>query len=375
MNGRTNGHKVRGKENIMDFENKESNSNEDIVEVGLMFLDNRTYTYNGKIYTYYMTKDYYKEVYDILYDKEFSIINEKGYDYRGSTLKMVNSVLIKGPNVDKVKSKYVKIETVIYDFINHRMYSRDNPFDIYDPMIDNYNSKLIDKNNSTLIKEMENNKMNKFGINARFGKVPTNEIRMSIYGPAFSSSDGFFAFDGNDYINVTDFLIGNDNYCYMMPATEEQVNIGDFIYNNNGWCRVIDAKERTITVEKITTHEVVEILPTKNIFGFNFYTKLFIPFNIGSPNKDNPFGNMLPFLIMSDNNNSDLALMMMLMNNQNGFTFDYSNPMAMYMMMSMLDGKTNTSKDSMLAAMFMGRPVIPVKSETHSCTCNCSDGR
>ena len=360
----------------MDFENKESNSNEDIVEVGLMFLDNRTHTYNGKIYTYYMTKDYYKEVYDILYDKEFSIINEKGYDYRGSTLKMVNSVLTKGSNVDKVKSKYVKIETVIYNFIIHRMYSRDNPFDIYDPMIDNYNSKLIDKNNSTLIKEMENNKMNKFGINARFGKVPTNEIRMSIYGPAFSSNDGFFAFDVNDYINVTDFLIGNNNYCYMMPATEEQVNIGDFIYNNSGWCRVIDAKERTITVEKITTHEVVEILPTKNIFGFNFYTKLFVPFNIGSPNKDNPFGNMLPFLMMSDNNNnSDLALMMMLMNNQNGFTFDYSNPMAMYVMMSMLDGKTNTDKDSMLAAMFMSRPVIPVKSETHNCTCNCSDGR
>lgn len=372
MNGRASGYKVRGKENIMDFENKEFNSNEDIVEVGLMFLDNRTYTYNGKIYTYYMTKDYYKEVYDILYDKEFSIINEKGYDYRGSTLKMVNSVLIKGSNVDKVKSKYVKIETVIYNFIIHRMYSRDNPFDIYDPMIDNYNSKLIDKNNSTLIKEMENNKMNKFGINARFGKVPTNEIRMSIYGPAFSSNDGFFAFNGNDYINVTDFLIGNDNYCYMMPATEEQVNIGDFIYNNSGWCRVIDAKERTITVEKITTHEVVEILPTKNIFGFNFYTKLFIPFNIGSPNKDNPFGNMLPFLIMSDTNNSDMALMMMLMNSQNGFTFDCSNPMAMYMMMSMLDGKTNTSKDSMLAAMLMGNGTTATTATTMTGTCNCN---
>ena len=372
MNGRASGHKVRGKENIMDFENKEFNLNEDIVEVGLMFLDNRTHTYNEKTYTYYMTKDYYKEVYDILYDKEFSIINEKGYDYRGSTLKMVNSVLIKGSNVDKVKSKYVKIETVIYNFIIHRMYSRDNPFDIYDPMIDNYNSKLIDKNNSTLIKEMENNKMNKFGINARFGKVPTNEIRMSIYGPAFSSNDGFFAFDGNDYINVTDFLIGNDNYCYMMPATEEQVNIGDFIYNNSGWCRVIDAKERTITVEKITTHEVVEILPTKNIFGFNFYTKLFIPFNIGSPNKDNPFGNMLPFLMMSDNNNSDLAFMMMLMNNQNGFAFDYSNPMAMYMMMSMLDGKTNTSKDSMLAAMLMGNGTAATTATTMTGTCNCN---
>lgn len=357
----------------MDFENKKFNLNEDIVEVGLMFLDNRTHTYNGKIYTYYMTKDYYKEVYDILYDKEFSIITEKGYGYRDATLRMVNSTLVRGSNVDEIKSKYVKIETVIYDPKNHKTYSRDNPLDIYDQRLNDF-SELInkDQNNSTLIEEKENNKMNKFGINARFGKVPTNEIRMSIYGPAFSSNDGFFAFDGNDYINVTDFLIGNDNYCYMMPATEEQVNIGDFIYNNSGWCRVIDAKERTITVEKITTHEVVEILPTKNIFGFNFYTKLFVPFNIGSPNKDNPFGNMLPFLMMSDNNNSDLALMMMLMNNQNGFTFDYSNPMAMYMMMSMLNNKTNVNDNFTLAAMLMGNGPIATTATTMTGTCNCN---
>lgn len=358
----------------MDFENKEYNSNEDIVEVGLMFLDNKTYTYNGKIYTYYMTKDYYKEVYDILYDKEFSIINEKGYDYRGSTLKMVNSVLIKGSNVDKVKSKYVKIETVIYNFIIHRMYSRDNPFDIYDPMIDNYNSKLIDKNNSTLIKEKENSKMNKFGFDFRFGKVPTNEIRMSIYGPAFHANDGYFAFDGNDYVNVTDFLLDINNYCFMLPATEEQVDIGDFIYHNNGWCRVIDAHSRTITVEKTATHEVVDILPTKNMFGFNFYTKLFMPFELTNPNKDNPFGNMLPLLAMSNDNNSDDMLMMMILmngqNGQNGFNFDTSNPMGMYLMMSMLGDRTSGNNDTLMMAMLIGQ----MNKTPHNCNCNCSNG-
>ena len=356
----------------MDFKNEKYNSNEDIVRVGLMFRNYETHTYNGKIYDFYMTKNYYEEVYNILYDKEFSIINEKRYAYRDATLKMVNSTLVRGSNVDEVKSNYLRIEVVIYNPKNHKTYSRDNPFDIYDPRLNDF-SELINKNenNSTLIKEMENNKMNKFGLDFRFGKVPTNEIRMSIYGPAFHANDGYFAFDGNDYVNVTDFLLDINNYCFMLPATEDQVDIGDFIYHNNGWCRVIDAHSRTITVEKTATHEVVEILPTKNMFGFNFYTKLFMPFELTNPNKDNPFGNMLPLLAMSnDNNSDDMLMMMMLMNGQNGFNFDTSNPMGMYLMMSMFGNKTNGNNDTLMMAMFMGQ----MNKTPHNCNRNCSNG-
>ena len=64
--------------------------------------------------------------------------------------------------------------------------------------------------------------------------------------------------------------------------------------------------------------------------------------------------------------------MMMLMNNQNGFTFDRSNPMAMYMMMSMLDNKTSASKDSMLAAMLMGNGTTATTATTMTGTCNCN---
>ena len=90
MSGRASGHKVRGKENIMDFENKEFNSNEDIVEVGLMFLDNRTYTYNGKrtniakltVPTAQMAIEMYEKYFDAMYgnDETFTKAFDKIYE-------------------------------------------------------------------------------------------------------------------------------------------------------------------------------------------------------------------------------------------------------------------------------------------------------
>ena len=74
----------------MDFENKESNSNEDIVEVGLMFLDNRTYTYNGKrtniakltVPTAQMAIEMYEKYFDAMYgnDETFTKAFDKIYE-------------------------------------------------------------------------------------------------------------------------------------------------------------------------------------------------------------------------------------------------------------------------------------------------------
>lgn len=403
------------KENKMDFENK-------IVTVNLVFLDNRSLKWGSKEYVYYMSEELYKEVFDTLYNKEFSIVNAKGYNYRNATLKMVSSSLIKEQNTIKnLKEQFVEIKEVIYDRFKYRTFQRENSDKIYIPEIISGISEIaktaktiensfnlfsdfnvMDNNAITLNsilssisnlpsnsisdfpyyslgttvdkekmeKNKKENKMNKLCRDLHFGKVSTEQIRMSIYGPAFRCCTGYVAFDGKDYIDVTDFLLDIDNYCFMLPATEDQVNIGDFIYHTGGWCRVIDAHNRTITVENITVHEVVEILPTKNMFGFNFYTKLFMPFEFGNPNKDNPFGNMLPLLATSNGNNSDdMLMMMMLMNNQYGFNFDTSNPMNMYLMMSILGDRTNGNNDTLMMAMLMGQ----MNKAPHNCNCNNGD--
>jgi hypothetical protein len=72
-------------------------------------------------------------------------------------------------------------------------------------------------------------------------------------------------------------------------------------------------------------------MPTKNMFGFDFYTKLVNVFGdfAGQASKDNPFGNMLPFMMMSDGGKmEDMLPMLMMMGGQ----FDMSNPMMLMAM-------------------------------------------
>ena len=208
--------------------------------------------------------------------------------------------------------------------------------------------------------EKENINMNKFGLNIKFGKVPTSEIRMSMYGPAFKSTDGWFANKDGEYINVDGFLFGEENYCYMLPATEDNLEIGDYILHNGGWCRVINVDDHgRLVVEKIMTHEVVTVLATKNIFGFEFFTKLMSIFGDNfTATKENPFGNMLPLMLMDGKSDMKDMLMMSMLS---GGKFDMSNPMMMMALMD--DGKKDAFE--MMAMMQMMQMMQP----KHKCAC------
>lgn len=211
-------------------------------------------------------------------------------------------------------------------------------------------------------KEKENINMNKFGLNFKFGKVPTSEIRMSMYGPAFKSTDGWFANKDGEYVNVDGFLFGEENYCYMLPATDANIELGDYIYHNNGWCRIIDLDDSNrLIVEKILSHEVVTVLPTKNIFGYEFYTKLMPLFgNMLTASKEQPFGNMLPLMLM-DQKADDKNLFMMMMAMQGNM--DMSNP---FMMMALMDDKSD--KSNIFEIMMLMQMMQP---KSHKCEGKC----
>jgi hypothetical protein len=226
--------------------------------------------------------------------------------------------------------------------------------------IDKIEKKLENLKNNKDKNEKENINMNKFGLNIKFGKVPTSEIRMSMYGPAFKSTEGWFANKDGEYINVDGFLFGEENYCYMLPATEDTLNLGDYILHNNSWCRVIDVDESgRLVVEKIMTHEVVTVIATKNIFGFEFYTKLMTIFGDSLiATKENPFGNMLPLMLMDGKSDMKDMLMMSMLS---GGKFDMSNPM----MMMVLTGDGKKDMFEMIAMMQMMQMAQP----KHKCTC------
>ena len=185
----------------------------------------------------------------------------------------------------------------------------------------------------------------------RFGKV--NDVRMSMYGPAFNSCNNgieWLAYDkaSEDWVDVSPFNFDiKFPVFYMMPVAKDKVATGDFIMHCNSWVRIVDFDDALRPIaEDPWKKEVITIMPTKNMFGFDFYTKLVNIFGdfAGKASKDNPFGNMLPFMMMSDGGKmEDMLPMLMMMGGQ----FDMSNPM---MLMAMCgDGKMS----DMLPVMMM----------------------
>lgn len=199
--------------------------------------------------------------------------------------------------------------------------------------------------------------------NLHFGKA--NNAKMSIYGPALReavSGDTWIAFDKSkeQWIDVPCEAI-LDIPLLEMPVAKSSIQIGDFIFHAGaGWVRVIDFDDEMnyfIEAEDPSNHEIIKILPTRNMFGFDFYTKLIVPFDMGATfggaSASNPFG-MLPMLMMmSDKNKSgsgDNSMLMAMMMMQNG-TMDFtSNPMMLYALLG-----DKGSDNSMLMAMLMSQ--------------------
>ena len=166
--------------------------------------------------------------------------------------------------------------------------------------------------------------------NAEIGKA--NDVMMSIYGPAFCTVDKrAISFKDGEWIDVTGFTF-DFTPAFVCPVKATDVAVGDFIKHCNTWCRVISVDNGTITAENIYVHEVITILPVKSMFGFDFYSKLILPFgditsNIGDM-FSNPFMTMMLFGGKFKDFNDMLPLMLM-----NGGNFDMSNPMMLYFLM------------------------------------------
>lgn len=183
-------------------------------------------------------------------------------------------------------------------------------------------------------KNMFENMMKDF----KFG--PATDVKFSIYGPAFNGGDRWLSRHEGEWVDVSDMLIDVGNICYMMPVAKSFIEEGDFILHKGKWTRVdcVVEEDNYISVEKINEQEVVQVLPTKNMFGFDYYTQLVCPIEsfegaegFGATT-DNPFG-MLPFVMAMKDGKKDNLLPLMMMSGK----MDMSNPM----MLMMLGGDTS----------------------------------
>ena len=213
--------------------------------------------------------------------------------------------------------------------------------------------------------------------NLHFGKA--NDAKMSIYGPALReavSGDTWIAFDKSkeQWIDVPWEAI-LDIPLLEMPVAKNDIQLGDFIFHaGTGWVRVIDFDDEMnyfIEAEDPSNHEIIKILPTRNMFGFDFYTKLIVPFDMGATfggvSASNPFG-MLPMLMMmSDKNKSgsgDNSMLMAMMMMQNGGMDFTSNPMMLYALMGDKGGDNSMLMAMLMSQMMQGAPT------KHTCNCD-----
>lgn len=241
-----------------------------------------------------------------------------------------------GSRIDAIEDKCAMIDNDYIDDRINKVLNEQNTF----------NNNVDDKKG--------NKKMKAFNFD--FGPCTNDNIRMSMYGLAVKNANGTWVSynpESKEIIDVDIFNFDGGKFLYKMPVAVKDVKVGDIVIHNRKAMFVIDVSDAGMTAIDPQAGEEKKILLTKSPFGFNFATKVVSLFNMTSdaPTPDAPFGNMLPFLMLSENSGEfdmNTMLMLSMMGGQSGMDFS-KNPMMMYFLM-----KDSKNADDLLPLMFMG---------------------
>lgn len=245
-----------------------------------------------------------------------------------------------GSQIEAIKDKCVMLDNDYIDDQINKVLNEQNTF----------NNNVDDKKG--------NKKMKAFNFD--FGPCTTDNIRMSMYGLAVKNANGTWVSynpESKEIIDVDIFNFDGGKFLYKMPVAIKDIAPGMVIVHNRKAMFVIEVGDSGITVVDPQAGEEKKILPTKNCFNFNFYTRVVSLFDSfmkspeNAPSAENPFGNMLPIFMMSENSGEfdmNTMLMLSMMGGQGGMDFS-KNPMMMYFLM-----KDSKNADDLLPLMFMG---------------------
>ena len=232
----------------------------------------------------------------------------------------------------------------------------DNAGSIYNTICTSANTVKSYENKTSCdnIKEEKNMNMKKLMGDFVFGKYEGTSVQYSFNGIAFKSNDGTYNVYNADgtLTNVSDMVM--DIPVFAMPVSKSQLQVGDVILHPTDRTPLVvkeNANTAIIAVEP-KSNEIKTLAPKKSIFGFDFYTKIMTPFDMfggANANAENPFGNMLPFLMMGDNNNNDMSTMLMF-SMMNGGNMDMNS-----MLPFMLLNDKSSDNNNLLMAMIMSK--------------------
>lgn len=392
-------------------EEKEVNTNFYLISVRFMSRPG-CYKFNTKLYDYYITAELKNSLVNRLgIGSEIKILGKSGEElYSGSKLRVENIMgfetledakLVSGvEELKEIKNLVVLGEYRLdlssnfpkYSIYENKIYYNDieaekywnmcsyflspvnenkankQPFNGQELYVSTANTEPLyyvanTDNNKNITTEEKNMSKNMFGNmfkNMKFGLFNSQSVKYSFNGIAFKTSDGDYVTYNDDFTftNVADMII--DMPIFAMPVSREQISVGDVIRHNDTWVIVNEVSDTEIKVAKPWTKEIVTVIPETSVFGFSFYTKIMNPFEgLGKEaNADNPFGNILPFLMMQGSESGDSTNTLMMAMMFGGGKIDMSNPMMMYMMMSQ-----NKEIDPMMMMLMMGNNPFAPKQE------------
>lgn len=224
-------------------------------------------------------------------------------------------------------------------------------------------------------KEKNNMDTNKMFNGFECGPVD-DRIKMSPYGMAIRNADGrYVSYDAKNgnIMDVEVFNFDNHKLIWKMPVAVSAIAVGDTVIHMKK-PMFVTSITNGITVIDIFNGEVKTIVPAQNMFGFNFVTKVVSLFNFtgdNTPTAENPFGNIMPFMLMG-NEDMDMEDFFMMMAVANGGNMNamFQNPFMMYAMMN-----DNGDMKEMLPFMLWGQTGLfgqaPVQ---HQCHCGQHNG-
>ena len=176
------------------------------------------------------------------------------------------------------------------------------------------------KNNNYLNVKRENKGMDFSKIlNIDCGKIVSDDIAASIYGVAIKGLDGRFrAFDKSKgtIVDVTGTTFDSDDMLWIIPCALKDISVGDVIINAGNYVTVTKIhSDGTFSVVDPKASEQKIAIPAKNMFGFDFISKVFCMIDgFIKPSPDEPFGiNPLMLIALSNKENmSDIMMLSML---------------------------------------------------------------
>ena len=193
------------------------------------------------------------------------------------------------------------------------------------------------------------------GLNFDFGPCTGDNIRMSMYGLAVKNASGTWVSYNKDSRQIIDVDILNfdgSRFMFKMPVAIKDIQIGDIVVHNRVpmFITEIDDCGKLFAVD-VRAGEEKCIIPTRNMFGFDFVTKIVSLFDAigGAPSPDQPFGNMLPLLLAESDKASNIDPLMVIMMTQGVQGVDASDPWMLYALM-----KDNENTNSLRPFLLLG---------------------